>query len=80
MSEPDDVPISMTAIYVLPTEAGLPPRAVLGEPVLGGKMVVGTIAMWTADMGCWTLNGVPLPPELSDTITEHAKSLGVEWD
>jgi hypothetical protein len=78
MIDPDE--IAVTAIFVLPTEVGYPPRAVLGEPVLDGDVIVGAVAMWTADLGCWTLNGVPLPPDVSDTITEHAKSLGVPWD
>lgn len=64
-------------IYVLPTEQGMPPRAVVG--VSDGRAIMGSMAVWTADVGMWTLNGDPLPEELSDAITEHAKSLGVDW-
>lgn len=67
----------VAAIYVLPTEPGLPPRAVIGPVVDGG--IAGIMSVWSADMGTWTIEGTPVDPELSETITEHAKSLGVEW-
>lgn len=69
--------IMAMAIYVLPTEPGLPPRAVIGQPVEG--TIQGAVAVWSGDVGSWTLHGELLPSELSDAITEHAKSLGVEW-
>lgn len=68
----------MTAIYVLPTEEGVPPRAILGEAV-GQNMLVEATAVWSNDAGAWMVEGVPVDQELGDLITAHAKSLGVEW-
>jgi hypothetical protein len=64
-------------IYVLPTEEGLPPRAVIGEQASGG--IRGPLATWSRDSGAWEVGGVPVPDELGEAITDHAKSLGVEW-
>lgn len=75
----------MPNIYVLPTEENLPPRAVLFEgPMMmmasdEGTAIAGTLAMWSADIGTWVVNDIPLPQELADAITAHAKDLGVEW-
>lgn len=71
------------AIYVMPTEEGLPPRALIysanpGEDE-GAVAVTGVIAAWSRDAGAWMVDGLPLPSELGGAITEHAKSLGVEW-
>lgn len=72
-------------IYVLPTEENLPPRAVLFDPsevLVGteeGLLVAGTLSTWSRDLGTWVIGDLPLPQELADRITEHAKSLGVEW-
>lgn len=73
----------MVTIYVLPTEEGYPPRAILGQaesedevPDVGDTMF-GDVAVWTGDLGCWTMHGTPLPKDLSDTISDHARSLGV---
>jgi hypothetical protein len=72
----------VVSIYVLPSEPGVPPRALLIEgqidPDAAGP-VRGAQAMWSRDLGCWTTGGLPMSPELSEAITEHAKSLGVEW-
>lgn len=73
----------VTSIYVLPSEEGLPPRALLmegTEQVWERETVDGVFAVWSRDLGCWTTGGVPLPEELGEVITEHAKSLGVPWD
>lgn len=67
------------AIYVLPTEQGKPPQAVIGAPMGEGETIMGVVSIWSADMGSWTVEGIPVPEDLSDAITEHAKSLGVEW-
>jgi len=73
-----------TYIYVFPTEEGKPPRALLAnaqmiaedeEPV--GLAVGADVATWSADTGAWMLNGLPVPPELSAAISEHAADLGV---
>lgn len=78
---------TVLGIYVLPTEEGQPPRAIVAdaddlqraqepdEPV----EVSGCLAVWSRDAGCWMNEGMPLPPELGDAITAHAKDLGVEW-
>jgi hypothetical protein len=64
-------------IYVLPTEVGRPPRAVVG-PFNGTEFIAGVECMWSRDTGTWTVNGLPVPSDLASQITEHAKSLGVE--
>lgn len=72
----------MITIYVLPSEPNMPPRAAIIEaaPLDDDAMVVSeTVATWSADMGAWIVDGVPLPQELCEAITEHAKSLGVSW-
>ena len=63
-------------IYVLPTEEHLPPRAVLleDEQADGGPLVT-----WSHDSGTWMLGELPVPPELGEAITAHARALGVEW-
>jgi hypothetical protein len=70
--------------YVLPTEEGMPPRAVLGKITTDaeGRPVEGEGALvtWSRDQGAWVAeNGTALPPELGEAITAHAKELGVEW-
>jgi hypothetical protein len=80
-----------TSIYVLPTEAGYPPRALLrtaeyeseedvpDSSVEEGEEIEGALALWSRDLGVWTVGGVPVPEDLGEAITEHAKDLGVEW-
>lgn len=35
---------------------------------------------WSRDMGSWVFpTGMPVPEELGEAITEHAKELGVKW-
>lgn len=68
----------MVSIYVLPTEAGLPPRAIVGAA--SNDTIEGVVVTWSADLGAWTLEGLPIPNELGEAITDHAKSLGVDWD
>jgi len=68
------------AIYVLPTEEGKPPRAILIDPTQESPQPIeAPMLIWSRDMGTWTQGGVPVPQELADTCTEHAKSLGVQW-
>ena len=81
--EENELEVKAVGIYVLPTEEGMPPRAIL-TPVTGiGELneeelsVVGQMAVWTADMGCWTVAGTPLPQALGEAISAHAASLGV---
>ncbi len=73
----------MVSIYVLPTEEGKPPRALIGQVVeadgLGEVMVGSNVATWSRDSGTWMMGAEPVPTELGDAITDHAKSLGVEW-
>lgn len=76
----------MMSIYVLPTEPFKPPRALIfktteEEPQMGPPVgeFEGAILTWSQDVGTWiTEDGVPIPTDFADTITEHAKSLGVE--
>lgn len=67
-------------IYVLPTEEGKPPRAIIGPfNEEEQRFLAGVEAMWSRDLGTWTVGNMPLPNDLAAQITEHAKSLGVEW-
>lgn len=62
-------------IYVMPTEEEMPPRAVFITP---SKQVVGG-AVYLDD--AWRYpDGTEVPEELAEAITDHAESLGVEWD
>ena len=66
-------------IYVLPTEEGLPPRAALLKEVAPGMTSVVAVFAYTDD--AWRDHeGEEVAEELADAITEHAESLGVEWD
>ena len=67
-------------IYVFPTVTGLPPRAILidSPPSENANEASGPLAIWTANDGCWVLEGHPLPAELSDALTTRARELGVE--
>lgn len=79
----------MISIYVLPTEEGKPPRAILmsldmqqpeseNDPVM--IQLTEKHVQWSFDTGAWMDDGgIPAPQEISDAITEHAKNLGVEW-
>src|SRR3954464_5352813 len=84
----EEIP-SHVVIYVLPTEEGLPPRAMVGQPVAGivegpdgepavAEGIAGELCVWSADMGAWMANGVPVPTVLGDALTQRAKELGVE--
>lgn len=74
--------MNINSAYVLPSEPGLPPRALLMEretELEEGEQIEGVLATWSADMGMWTVAGMPIPQEFGESLTEHAKSLGVEW-
>lgn len=73
--------MSELTIYVLPSEPNLPPRAVIGTPfeVDGGLVLAGEVVTWSTDSGTWTTSqGLPVPNDLAESITAHAKELGVE--
>lgn len=62
-------------IYVLETEDNLPPRAVF---ITADRQVIGGAAYIN---DAWRYaDGEEVPEPLADAITEHAESLGVEWD
>lgn len=71
----------MFTIYVLPTEEGLPPRAVLiplaisepGEPMVALGLPVAV----AYEDECWRIDGEPVPEDANEAITQHAESLGV---
>jgi hypothetical protein len=69
-------------IYVLPTITHMPPRAVVYVAPHGvdptKDAVVGNLAMWSADLGTWAVDGMPVPPDLAEAITGHARDLGVD--
>jgi hypothetical protein len=78
--------MSEVSVYVLPTQPGRPPQACLFEapdevPEGGAVEVDAMLVTWSPDMGAWVNPAsVPLPAEIGEVITEHAKSLGVPWD
>lgn len=66
-------------IYVLPTEEDVPPRAVFVVDVAPGfKAAVGGVQY--TDNAWRYPDGSEVAEELARAITEHAESLGVEWD
>jgi hypothetical protein len=81
----------VTTIYVMPTEEGLPPRAILGRFEVEDEEAVQeldpspqemlesaqTVAVYSGDMGCWTIGGQPVDPTLAEKISAHAHDLGV---
>lgn len=77
----------MISIYVMPTEEGKPPRAILYsmpvetiEDARALSTVEGALATWSRDMGVWQMpDGTIVPEDIGNAITEHAKNLGVEW-
>lgn len=91
MSEPNEEVVQV-GIWIAPTEADRPPRAVLfrppqivevdlgdGHTVPALEIDVGDVT-WSRDLGAWVAsNGQPVAPPLGDLITQRAKDLGVEW-
>lgn len=66
-------------IYVLPTEEDKPPRAAFVVEVAPGMQAAVGGAQYVDD--AWRYpDGTEVPEELASAITEHAESLGVEWD
>lgn len=67
------------AIYVMPTEEGLPPRAVfLVEVFPDVQAPIGGAAYMDS---AWRYpNGQEVEEELAQAITQHAEALGVEWE
>jgi hypothetical protein len=63
-------------IYVLPTEPGLPPRALIGT-IENDEMAEGMMAVWSSDTGQWQIAGLPVNDDLNQAITAHACDLGV---
>lgn len=65
--------MDVLSIYVMPTEEGLPPRALVqtgdGTPLS---------AVYEDEKEAWTIEGEEVPDELSQAITDHARNLGVE--
>lgn len=71
--------MNMVSIYVLPTEVGMPPRALLFEGEMPtGDEARGMVTTWSADLGTWVMDSMPVPEPLAEAITQHAKNLGVE--
>ena len=81
----------MTTIYVLPTEEGLPPRAILSDGMIltpdGGVAAINPTAVtYSEEEETWVMDdpddpdqGVAaLPDDIAEVITEHARSLGVD--
>ena len=73
----------MAQIYVLPTEEGFPPRAVVAEQMamtpIGLVAEGGAMLTWSADVGTWVAEGgIPVPEELGAAVTERCRELGVE--
>ncbi len=67
------------AIYVMPTEEDLPPRAAFLMEVAPGIQAAVGGAEYTD--GAWRYpDGSEVEGELGQQITEHAENLGVEWE
>jgi hypothetical protein len=75
-------------LYILPTETGQPPRAWIGPMIVDEESgmgqpdptVAGIMWTWSRDLGMWLDPlGSPIPTELGDQVTAHAKALGVDW-
>jgi hypothetical protein len=60
----------MISIYVMPTEEGLPPRALVETPF--------GVTATRYEGGKWTTEDGDVIEELAEVITAHAKELGVE--
>lgn len=68
-----------TGIYVLPSEENMPARAIIGPAAVWEQVgaPVGLMATWSADTGCWQVEGDSIPPELGAAITERCRELEV---
>lgn len=67
------------SIYVMPTEEDQPPRAMFLIEVAPGVTTPIGGAAYTDD--AWRFpDGTEVDDELAGQITEHAESLGVEWE
>jgi hypothetical protein len=62
------------AVYVLPTEEGLPHRALLMDPAVE----VPVAAVYNEEEEVWQIDGNSVTDDMSELITEHARSLGVD--
>lgn len=60
-------------VYVLPTEEGLPPRALL----VPGLFQPPIAARWSEELDTWTIDDIEVDDDLSNVITQHALTLGV---
>lgn len=69
---------AVIGIFVLPTQRGRPPSAVIG-PVVGEALIASKQVIWSRDVGAWMDGDVPVQADLGDAITVHARNLGVEW-
>jgi len=78
--------IKAVAIFVLETEEQMPARALLGmadveegdeADLRPSDVEMDTMAVWSADVGAWTVAGVPVDSQLNEMISAHAASLGV---
>ena len=67
----------IASIYVLPTEEGRPPRAVVGEQAIDGFVGLPVQYVHDDDRWIWEANGQPVPDDLGEAITSHARWLGV---
>lgn len=80
-------------VYVMPSTPGDPPRAQVmscdevSEVLSGARSMgdAGDIASYEESVvpgggtrSCWTVDGFPVVAELDESITEHARNLGVD--
>lgn len=77
----DNMPPRATLMQDVPAET-VPEdvRELVEETGIEMKAVARELVTWSRDAGTWLdQSGVPVPQEVADAITEHAKNLGVEW-
>lgn len=82
MSDTNDAAASgRVEIYVLPSETGFPPRAVVQyvQESDEASLTLRNFVVWNADTGSWSCGGEPVDPVLGEAITAHARDLGVKW-
>lgn len=68
----------------MPTEEGLPPRALLflAAPLADGIVVADPVpkaVAYSEENSCWEFEGEPVNDELDEAISTHARNLGVEF-
>lgn len=92
MADAEDQDGEAIGIFIMPSEDGVPPRAILftapqmrkievadGVEAIALELSQGTVT-WSRDLCAWiSERGTAVPTVLGEAITARAKELGVEW-